>query len=114
MEKTMRFLMIFGAKMTSKDHLKSRNFGDISRPLPRRVQMGAPGRQNEAKMVPQREPKGAKMDPLSGPSTPQDAPETPQDASETPPDVPETPQDAPETPRHGSQTPQDAPDTPIP
>ena len=60
MEKIMRFLMKFGAKMRSKGDAKSRHFGDISRPLPRRGQMGAPGRQNEAKMVPkgsQREPK---------------------------------------------------------
>ena len=43
--------MDFGAKMRSKGDLKSRNFGDISRPLARGGQMGIQGLQNGAKMV---------------------------------------------------------------
>ena len=41
--------MDFGAKMKSKGHLKSRNLGDISRPLARGGQMVVQGLQNGAK-----------------------------------------------------------------
>ena len=56
--------MDFGAKIRSKGDLKSRNFGDISRPLARGGQMGLQGLQNGAKMVPkggQGRPKRARM-----------------------------------------------------
>ena len=43
--------MDFGANMRSKGDPKSRNLGDISRPLARGGQMGLQGLQNDAKMV---------------------------------------------------------------
>ena len=75
--------------------------------------MGAPGRQDKAKMVPkgsQGEPKytpweqrGPKIDHLGAPGTPQDASETPQEAPKTPQDAPEAPRHAPRQPRYTSR-----------
>ena len=106
--------MDFGAKMRSKGDPKSRNLGDISRPLARGGQMGLQGLQNDAKMVPKGCHGGAKMDPLDAPVAPQDAPDTTQDAPKTPQDAPEMLQRRPKTPQRRPDTDQGAPDTPIP
>ena len=60
--------------------------------------MGAPGRQNEAKMV----PKGSQNE---APERPKYAPRRHKDAPETPQDAPETAQDVPEAPRRGPRRP---------
>ena len=76
--------MNFGANMELKGNPKSRNFGDISGPLPRGGQMGIQGLQNGAKMMPKKGPRGGKMDPLDGrprhdPRRPKDAPRRPRE-----------------------------------
>ena len=85
--------MDFGAKMRSKGDPKSRNFGDISRPLARGGQMGLQGLQNGAKMVPKGGQGGAKWTPW----TPQSRPKTPQTRPKT---SQETPQISTRRPRH--------------
>ena len=89
--------MDFCAQMRSKCDLKSRNFGDISRPLARGGQMGLQGLQNDAKMVPkggQEGPKWTPWTPQSRPKTPQTRPKTPQRRPKTLQRRPRYPQDA--------------------
>ena len=102
--------MDFGAKMRSKGDPKSRNLGDISRPLARGCQMGLQGLQNDAKMV----PRGGQEGPKWTPWTPQRRPKTPQRRPKTPQRRPKTLQRRPKTPQRRPDTDQGVPDTPIP
>ena len=86
--------MDFGANMRSKGNPKSRNLGDISRPLARGGQMGLQGLQNGAKMV----AIGGQGGPKWTPWTPQRRPKTPQRRPETPQRRPKTLQRHPKSP----------------